>query len=113
MQTIVLKYSVPDLDPSIINPYTVIVLDETGIDSSQQYAKPLSKYAGIKVFDFLITVCSNANERCPVFPGMGVRLHWPFEDPAAFAGTDSEQTTKFREIRDQIEEKILTCLKQF
>ena len=88
-------------------------LDEIGIDSSQQYAKPLSKYAGKKDFDYLITVCGNADERCPVFPGVGTRLHWPFEDPAAFEGSDGEITAKFREIRNQINEKITSWLKQY
>jgi arsenate reductase len=58
----------------------------------------------------LITVCGRAEERCPIFPGMGVRLHWPFEDPAAFEGSDEEKTDKFREIRSQIEEKIKNWL---
>lgn len=100
------------LDPSEINPFTVKVLDEIGIDSSQQYAKPLSKYVGKKDFDYLITVCSKADERCPVFPGVGLRMHWPFEDPAAFKGSDSEKTAKFRDIRNQIEAKIFTWLKE-
>ena len=101
------------LEPTVINPYTIKVLDEIGIDSSQQYAKPLSKYAGKKDFDYLITVCGNADERCPVFPGVGTRLHWPFEDPAAFEGSDGEKTAKFREIRNQINEKITSWLKQY
>jgi len=94
------------LDPTVINPYTVKVLEEIGIDTSGQYAKSLETYLGKVHFSYLITVCSNAEERCPIFPGMGTRIHWPFEDPAAFQGTDEEKTEKFREIRNQIEEKI-------
>jgi len=94
------------LDPTVINPYTVKVLEEIGIDTSDQYAKSLETYLGKVHFSYLITVCSNAEERCPIFPGMGTRIHWPFEDPAAFQGTDEEKTEKFREIRNQIEEKI-------
>lgn len=94
------------LEPEEINPYTIKVLEEIGIDTNQQYAKPLSKYLGNTHFSYLITVCSKAEERCPIFPGMGQRIHWPFENPAAFEGTDEEKTEKFREIRDQIEEKI-------
>ncbi len=101
------------LDPSIINPYTIQVLNEIGIDASNQYAKPLSKYAGKKDFDYLIIVCSDADKRCPVIPGVGKRIHWPFEDPAAFEGRDADKTTKFREVRDQIEEKITAWLKNF
>jgi len=94
------------LEPSVINPYTVRVLEEAGIDTSGQYAKPLSDYIGKVHFGYLITVCSKAEEKCPIFPGMGVRLHWPFEDPAAFEGSDEEKMAKFRQIRDQIEAKV-------
>ncbi len=55
---------------------------------------------------YAITVCDGAAETCPVWPGPTERLHWPFEDPAAAEGSDEERLTKFREVRDQIEEKI-------
>jgi len=103
------------LDPTVINPYTVKVLEEIGIDTSKHFAKPLKTYLGNTHFSYLITVCSKAEERCPMFPGMGKRLHWPFEDPAAFEGSDEETAEKFREIRDQIETKVqslLTALEQ-
>jgi arsenate reductase len=55
----------------------------------------------------MVTVCADAEEKCPrVFPGMGQRLHWGFEDPAAFVGSEEETLSKFRGIRDQIEERI-------
>ena len=98
------------LDPTVINPYTVKVLEETGIDTSSQHAKSLDIYLGKTHFSYMITVCSSAEERCPTFPGMGIRLHWPFEDPAAYEGHDEAKTNKFREIRDQIEEKIKNWL---
>jgi arsenate reductase len=98
------------LEPTQINPFTVKVLEEVGIDTSAHYAKPLSIYIGNAHFSYMITVCSRAEERCPIFPGMGVRLHWPFEDPAAFEGSDEEKAEKFREIRSQIEEKIKNWL---
>jgi arsenate reductase (thioredoxin) len=94
------------LEPSVINPYTVRVLEEVGIDTSQQHAKPLDTYIGRVHFGYLITVCSKAEEKCPIFPGMGIRLHWPFEDPAAFEGSDAEKMVKFRQVRDQIEAKV-------
>ena len=57
--------------------------------------------------EYLITVCADAEERCPgVFPGMGQRLHWPFADPAAFMGSEEERLAKFREVRDQIDRRI-------
>jgi len=99
------------LEPSVINPYAVKVLNEIGIDTAGQYSKSLDIYIGKKNFDFLITVCSNADEKCPVFPGMGNRLHWPFEDPAAFAGSEEDKTQKFREIRDLIERRIIDWLR--
>ncbi len=99
------------LEPSVINPYAVKVLNEIGIDTAGQYSKSLDTYIGKKNFDFLITVCSNADEKCPVFPGMGNRLHWPFEDPAAFAGSEEDKTQKFREIRDLIESRIIDWLR--
>lgn len=100
------------LEPSVINPFTVKVLNEVGIDTSAQYSKSLNLFVGKMDFDYLITVCSNADEKCPYFPGMGQRLHWPFEDPAALVGSDEDKTAKFREIRDQIEEKMKTWLKE-
>jgi len=63
------------LEPTAISPFTVKVLGEVGIDSSAQYAKPLETYLGKVYLSYIITDCSNAEERCPIFPGMGERLH--------------------------------------
>ncbi len=98
------------LEPKGINPYTVQVLEEIGVDTSQHTSKTLQNYIGTAHFGYLITVCSSAEEKCPIFPGMGVRLHWPFEDPAAFAGTSDEILNKFRSIRDQIDQRIQSWL---
>jgi arsenate reductase len=58
-------------------------------------------------FGYMITVCADAKEKCPsVFPGMGQRLHWGFEDPATFAGSEKDTLAKFRKVRDQINERI-------
>ena len=100
------------LEPTIIHPMTVQVLKEIGIDTSQQYAKPLTKYLGKTYFSYLITVCSNAEERCPYFPGLSQRLHWPFDDPAAFDGSMDEKLDFFRKIRDQIEAKVIDWLNE-
>ena len=94
------------LEPTVIHPLTVKVLEEIGIDASKQYAKPLTDYLGKTHFSYLITVCSKAEERCPIFPGVGQRLHWPFEDPAAFEGNEEEKLAFFRSIRDQIQAKV-------
>lgn len=100
------------LEPKGINPYTRRVLEEVGIDMAGQTSKDLSTYLGKLHFGYLITVCSNAEERCPVFPGIGIRLHWPFEDPAAVEGSDDEKLAKFRQVRDQIEARILQWLSE-
>ena len=95
------------LEPTLINPLTIQVMEEIGLDMSSHFAKGLDQYLGKTNFDYLITVCSRADEKCPIFPGMGVRLHWPFEDPAAFQGTPEEKLAKFRQVRDQIEAAVL------
>ena len=95
------------LQPTAINPLTVQVLEEIGINTSRLKAKPLETYIGKINFSYLITVCSIAEKHCPIFPGMGDRLHWPFEDPAACDGSDEIKLAKFRKIRDQIETKVI------
>lgn len=94
------------LEPSQINPLTHKVMEELGIDMQGQYAKPLTAYMGKVHFGYLITVCSKAEERCPIFPGMGVRLHWPFDDPAEFNGSEEQKLEEFRRVRDQIQARI-------
>ena len=101
------------LEPKEINPFTIQVMQEKGISLQRQYSKPLSEYSNKVQFDWLITVCANAEERCPFFPGMGSRLHWPFDDPAAFEGTRQEKLEKFRSVRDAIEAKIKEWLAEF
>ncbi|MGC8781038.1 MAG: arsenate reductase ArsC [Anaerolineae bacterium] len=100
------------LEPKEINPYTRRALAEIGLDMAGQWAKGLDAYLGKMHFAYLITVCSKAEERCPVFPGMGERLHWPFDDPAAIEGSDEDKMAAFRRVRDQIEARILAWLKQ-
>ena len=91
----------------MINPHVRQVMEENGIDMSGQRSKDIDEYMGKMHFGYLITVCSNAEERCPrIFPGVSERLHWPFDDPAAFEGTDEEKLARTRKVRDQIEEQI-------
>jgi len=94
------------LEPHDIHPMTIQVMEEAGVDMSGYRSKHLDEYQGKIDFDYLITVCSDADERCPYFPGMGVRLHWPFEDPPAFDGPGDEKLALFRKVRDQIKAKI-------
>ncbi len=98
------------LEPKPVNPFTVHVMSEAGIDISQQTSKDVFQYLGHVSFGYIITVCSNAEARCPIFPGISFRFYWPFDDPAAFEGTDEEKLAKFREVRDQIDQRIRAWL---
>lgn len=100
-------------EPKEINPYTFKVMAEAGFDLGGQYAKGVRDFLGKMNSRFLIIVCSKAEETCPkVFPGVVARLVWPFEDPAAVSGTEAEKLSKFREIRDQINDRIKIWLKE-
>jgi arsenate reductase len=95
------------LEPKGINPLTVKVMDEVGIDISGQTSKGIETYLGKELFQYLITVCNDADKNCPtVWPGVNTRMHWSFEDPAKFEGTEEEKLAKFREVRDLMEERI-------
>jgi arsenate reductase (thioredoxin) len=95
------------LEPKGLHPLTVKVMEEAGVDMSGHTSKGFDTYLGKMVFQYLITVCDEAEKNCPAFwPGVSNRLHWYFEDPAAFKGTDEEKLSKFRQVRDQIEQKV-------
>ena len=95
------------LEPKGVNPLTVQVMQEAGIDISHQQSKGIERYLGKVLFQHLITVCDDADQNCPaVWPGVNTRLHWSFEDPAKFEGTEKEKLAKFREVRDLIEQRI-------
>ena len=94
------------LEPKGLNPLTIQVMQEIGFDMSGHTSKDLIQFLGKTHFGYLITVCDHAEKNCPIFPGMGVRLHWSIEDPAAMEGTREEKLANFREIRDVIDEKV-------
>ncbi|HLX63155.1 MAG TPA: arsenate reductase ArsC [Planctomycetota bacterium] len=99
-------------DPKGINPLTVEVMAERGIDMSCHRSKNLTEYLGHLPVHTLIIVCGGADKKCPVvWPGIFERLFWPFDDPAAAEGARSERLDEFRRVRDQIEEKIVAWLK--
>jgi arsenate reductase len=98
------------LEEADINPLVIKVMEELGYDLSSHYSKKVTPFLGKVHFGILITVCSQAEEKCPVIPGLGTRLHWPFEDPSQVTGTESEKLEKVREIRDQIKRRILEWL---
>jgi len=100
------------LEPKGINPLAQRVMDEIGVSLEGQWSKNVNEYLGKKPFAYFITVCSDADAKCPAtFPGpKSERLRWFFEDPAAFAGSEAEALAKFREVRDQIRARILAWL---
>ena len=87
------------------------VLEERGLDISGQSSKGIDKFLGKMTVRYAIIVCENADENCPrIYPFAGHRLFWPFEDPAAATGSEAARLEKFREVREQIEERILAWL---
>jgi arsenate reductase len=101
-------------EPTDINPFTRQVMAEMGLDLGSQYAKGVKEYLGKINFAYVIIVCDRAEKTCPIaFPSiLRQRLFWPFEDPVAFEGTEEEKLAKFREIRDQIDRRILQWLRE-
>jgi arsenate reductase len=85
------------------------VLNDLGIDTTSCRSKPISEFSG-QPFDLVITVCDNAREACPVFPGAKEQLHWPFDDPAHAQGTTEQQLVVFRRVRDEIAATIRNYL---
>jgi arsenate reductase len=88
-----------------VRPLAVRAMDEVGVDISGQESKTLERYLR-EPFDYVITVCDDANEACPVFPGAKSRLHWSFEDPSRAEGSEEERLAVFRSVRDRIGERI-------
>ena len=91
--------------PASVRPEAIAVMREAGIDISGHRSKSVDEFAG-QSFDYVVTVCDNARDNCPAFPGGTQRVHWSFEDPAAVAGSETERLSAFRRIRDQIHERV-------
>jgi arsenate reductase len=89
--------------PSIVRPEAIAVMSELGIDLSGHRSKHVREFEG-QAFDYVITVCDDANESCPVFPAETQRIHWSFPDPAAIEGSETERLAAFRRIRDALAE---------
>jgi arsenate reductase len=87
--------------PSFVRPEAIAVMHEIGIDISGHRSKSVDEFAG-QAFDYVITVCDNARESCPVFPAATERLHWSLDDPAAVQGSEEERLAAFRRVRDQL-----------
>jgi len=100
-------------DPQEINPLTIKVMEERGFDLSEQHAKGLGEFLGKVHFGYLVNMCQRDESGCPkTFPGMGTRLDWSFEDPAAAGGTEEERLERFREVRDAIDARVQEWIKK-
>jgi arsenate reductase (thioredoxin) len=99
-------------DPSGVNPRTLDVLADAGIDWSAATSKSVDQFVGQR-FDYVISVCDRARQACPVFPGAGTMLHWDIEDPADVTGSDEEKTAAFRaaysELHARVEAFVAAC----
>jgi arsenate reductase len=96
-------------DPKGVNPLSVQVMQDVGVDLSGYTSKHLETYLQ-DPFDFVITVCDRAKEHCPIFPGDAERLHWSFDDPADPAIPKDQQLQTFRRVRDEIKQRITEFL---
>jgi arsenate reductase len=95
------------ITPSSVRPEAIAVMKEIGIDISGQRSKSVDEFAG-QSMDYVVTVCDNARDNCPLFPAATERLHWSLEDPAAVQGSEEERLAAFRRIRDQLQERVKT-----
>ena len=87
--------------PGQVRPEAMAVMQEVGIDISGHRSKSVDEFAG-QSFDYVLTVCDNARESCPVFPGKAVSIHRNFEDPAVVQGSEEKRLALFRRVRDEI-----------
>lgn len=94
-------------NPGVVNPLAIAAMDELGINIRSHRSKHLNEYLQ-EPFDYVITVCDNAAESCPIFPGPAQRIHWSFPDPAAIQGSPGERLAAFRTVRDAIEAQLST-----
>jgi len=98
-------------EPTAVDHLAVEAMRERGIDIGAARAKGTDDVLGKVHFGYVVTVCERAQQQCPkTFPGMGTRLHWPFDDPAAAEGDHEERLAAYREVRDQIEMRICEWL---
>jgi arsenate reductase len=87
--------------PSYVRPEAIAAMREIGIDISGHRSKPVDEFGG-QAFDYVITVCDNASESCPIFPAATQRIHWSLDDPAAVQGSEEDRLAAFRRVRDEL-----------
>ena len=95
---------------TFVRPQAIEVMEEIGIDISRHRSKSVDEFLD-QYFDYVITVCDNANQRCPIFPGAVNRIHWSIDDPAGF-GSEAEELDAFRNARDDLRQRIGDFIKQ-
>src|SRR5437868_4003980 len=95
---------------SFVRPQAIAVMNEIGIDISGHRSKPADEFLDDE-FDYVITVCDHAKQRCPVFSGPARRLHWSIDDPV-ISGNESEQLAAFRRARDELNRRIRTFIEE-
>jgi arsenate reductase len=91
--------------PSHVRPEAIAAMRELGIDISGQRSKSVDEFNG-QQFDYVLTVCDNAKESCPIFPGQATRLHQRFDDPAELRGSEEERLAMFRRVRDELRQYL-------
>lgn len=95
---------------SFVRPQAIAAMEEIGIDITGHRSKSVEEFAG-QEFDYVITVCDNAKESCPVFPGKTQRIHWSFDDPAEADGSEAEVIAVFTRVRDEIRKNLQEFIK--
>lgn len=98
-------------EKTLVRPLALKVLQEIGIDASAQTSKTLDRFIDDH-FDYVITVCDAANDACPTFPNAGAREHWSLPDPSKATGSEEEQLQAYRDVRDDLELRILELLRR-
>ena len=88
-----------------VRPLAVQAMAEIGIDISAQYSKSQDQFSG-QPFDYIITVCDNAREHCPIFPGKATRIHWSIDDPAFAGRNEAERLDAFRRARNELSDRL-------
>ena len=95
--------------PEKLNDFAVKVMREDGVDISSQKSQGVDEYEK-QSFDYVLTVCGNARDNCPVFQGDAIKIHWPIDDPAIFKGPDEERIKVYSKARDEIKVRVLKLL---
>jgi arsenate reductase len=99
------------ISPGHVRPQAIEAMREIGVDIYSHRSKAVDEFLG-QEFDYVITVCDNAREHCPVFPGKQERIHWSFDDPAAAAGDEEAVLSVFRRVRDEIGDRLREFIRE-